>query len=202
MDFVEVGTCDFETLIQNASDVTFGLSIEGIKSFLDKLPDKPNVKKIHRIVSDHEGEAKIFSVRSDLLYRLPEWVRGSNSIHEPHPIVLRWLKQNGLPTDIFESHVVQQSTLFNILMEYDVDSIDFLKIDAEGHDEVILKRFLKDINTHHKQNLLPRKMQFECNELHTTESVSGMIEILNTYNYHVVKKNNYDVMLEWKIEPI
>ena len=56
VDFVEVGTCDFDTLIEKATDSTFGLSIEGIKSFLDKLPNKPNIKKINCIISDCCGE--------------------------------------------------------------------------------------------------------------------------------------------------
>ena len=45
-DFIEVGTSDFDTLIQDATDNCIGLCIEPIKFYLDRLPNKPNVKKI------------------------------------------------------------------------------------------------------------------------------------------------------------
>lgn len=200
VDFVEIGTCDFDTLIERADDTTKGLSIEGIKMFLDKLPNKPNVKKINCLVSDCDGIDVIYSVNPDLFHKLPEWVRGSNSISKPHPIVMRWLSQNKLPTDIFVKHKVNKKTLYNILKENNITRIKYLKIDAEGHDEVILKSFLKDININSQQNLLPDKIQFERNgELHTKESIETMIEILLTYDYHVDKlideNVNHDVVM-------
>jgi hypothetical protein len=194
LDFVEVGTCDFDTLIEKADDNTYGLSIEGIKMFLEKLPDKPNVKKINCLVSDCEGTDVIYSIRPELFPKLPEWVRGSNSISKPHPIVMRWLNQNKLPTDIFVKHIVNKKTLYNILKENNITGINYLKIDAEGHDEVILKSFLKDINIHSRQELLPYKIQFERNgELHTKQSIETMIEILVTYDYIVDELIDEDV---------
>jgi hypothetical protein len=40
-DFIEIGTSDFETLLQESSGV--GLSIEPLKFYLDNLPNKDNV---------------------------------------------------------------------------------------------------------------------------------------------------------------
>ena len=195
VDFVEVGTCDFDTLIENATDVTFGLSIEGIKSFLDKLPDKPNVKKINCIISDCEGDEYIYTVHPDLYTKFPEWVRGSNSIAKPHPIVVRWLTQNKLPLDVFVRYKVPKKTLYNVLQENNISSIDYLKVDTEGHDELILKKFISDINEHSNFKLFPRKIQFESNELHKDEDVKEMIGLLEQCNYKFISRG-FDVVME------
>ena len=50
-DFIEIGTSDFDTLIQKCSDDSVGLSIEPLKSHLDRLLNKPNVKKARKPVN-------------------------------------------------------------------------------------------------------------------------------------------------------
>lgn len=49
LDFIEIGTSDFETLIQTCDDNTYGLSIEPIKKYIDRLPNRPNVVKINAV---------------------------------------------------------------------------------------------------------------------------------------------------------
>lgn len=194
LDFVEIGTCDFDTLIEKADNVTFGISIEPIQLFLNKLPDKPNVQKINCLISNCEGIDDIYTVRPELYSKLPEWVRGSNSISHPHPIVTRWLKQNQLPLDIFTKYTVRKTTLYTILTENNICSIDFLKIDAEGHDEIILEKFISDIKLHNNYKLLPKKIQFESNELHTEENILEIIQLLESLGYTLVSKG-FDVVM-------
>ena len=47
LHFIEVGTSDFDTLIQVAKPETAGISIEPIKYYLDRLPNPPNVIKMN-----------------------------------------------------------------------------------------------------------------------------------------------------------
>ena len=54
-DFIEIGTSDFHTLIESATDKTIGLSIEPIKTYLDRLPNKENVFKVQAAVSDSDS---------------------------------------------------------------------------------------------------------------------------------------------------
>ena len=57
-DFIEIGTAFFDTLIEKATDEQYGLSIEPVKEYLDKLPDKQYVTKINGAVvadEDHAG---------------------------------------------------------------------------------------------------------------------------------------------------
>lgn len=50
IDFLEIGTSDVETLIESCDEDSFGISIEPLKYYLDKLPDKKNVKKLNLAV--------------------------------------------------------------------------------------------------------------------------------------------------------
>ena len=43
-NFIEIGTADFDTVIEHATDNIVGLTIEPIKYYIDKLPLKKNVK--------------------------------------------------------------------------------------------------------------------------------------------------------------
>ena len=84
-DFIEIGTSDFETLIEQDNNQK-GISIEPIQYYLDKLPNNPNVIKSNHAISNIEGEIKIFWITPEDIkkYNLPWWVRGCNSVNEPH----------------------------------------------------------------------------------------------------------------------
>ncbi len=58
-DFVEIGTSDFDTLIQTATDTTRGLSIEPVRHYLDRLPSPAGVKKIWAGVSADNVKARL-----------------------------------------------------------------------------------------------------------------------------------------------
>lgn len=51
-DFVEIGTSNFDTLIEKADDNILGISVDIIKYYIDKLPNKKNVKKYNIGISD------------------------------------------------------------------------------------------------------------------------------------------------------
>jgi len=48
LDFIEIGTSDFNTLIQAAGPNTRGLSIDPISLYIDRLPNRPGCKKSTR----------------------------------------------------------------------------------------------------------------------------------------------------------
>ena len=51
LDFLEIGTSNFDTLIQLADNKTVGISVEPIKYYLDSLPSPANVLKINAAIS-------------------------------------------------------------------------------------------------------------------------------------------------------
>jgi len=132
-NFIEIGTSDFDTLIQQCSDDQTGLSIEPIGYYLNRLPDKPNVKKIQAAVSSEEGFLDIYYISDENIqtYALPFWVRGSNSINKPHAYTM-----SQIGTKIYDRLVtiekVRTITWKTLIKDYDVSSIEFLKIDTEG----------------------------------------------------------------------
>lgn len=40
LDFIEIGTSDFDTLIESSNDNTHGISIDPVNIYLNKLPTK------------------------------------------------------------------------------------------------------------------------------------------------------------------
>ena len=44
-DFIEIGTSDFDTLIETSNDDTVGISIEPINYYINRLPNKKNIVK-------------------------------------------------------------------------------------------------------------------------------------------------------------
>ena len=87
-DFIEIGTSDFDTLIEHAEDNTVGLSVEPIKHYLDNLPTKLKVKKINCAIAfdNIEKLCNVYYLSEEVIkqYRLKKWLRGCNSINDYH----------------------------------------------------------------------------------------------------------------------
>tara|TARA_Y100001949_G_scaffold171530_1_gene174140 strand:+ start:2851 stop:3495 length:645 start_codon:yes stop_codon:yes gene_type:complete len=148
-DFIEIGTCDGDTLIQKANGKQKGISIDPMGHYLDNLPDKENCIKICVAISNKEEEVDIFYITEDDIkkHNLPSWVRGSNSLYQPHPFVLTLLsaesEQHPIPEPLDPDKVITKGKiktrrLKSIIDEYKIDGIKILKIDAEKTDDIIL----------------------------------------------------------------
>lgn len=191
--FVEVGTSDFETLIQECKDCTEqGISVEPIRTYLDRLPNKPNVRKVNVALSDTNGSAKFFHIPPEIIEKqgFPLWMKGCNSIHVPHPTVYNTLKHwNYNPMDFIVSQIVPIWTPEKLIETYSITSVGFLKLDCEGHDGVVLNSWLDCASNN--INLLPQTIEFETNELGSSEE-------------HVQKKKVVDrlVQIGYKLDKI
>ena len=148
-DFIEIGTSDFDTLIENAGNNKRGISIDPIQYFLDRLPDRKNCTKICAAISDEEGEADLYYIPEENIkkYDLPSFVRGSASLYNRHPFILTLLaneaEDNRLPEvldpdDVIVKIKVKVTRLKSIVDQHNVEEIKILKIDAEGTDGKIL----------------------------------------------------------------
>ena len=86
LDFLEIGTSDVDTLIQECDDNTVGISVEPIKYYIDKLPNKKNVIKVNSAITGDNvpknTKIKIFYIPFDIIINenLPIYLRGCNSI--------------------------------------------------------------------------------------------------------------------------
>jgi FkbM family methyltransferase len=212
LDFLEIGTSDFHTEIQKANPETVGISIEPVKYYLDKLPNKKNCRKYNLAISDKNGESKVYYMSEANIkkYKFPSWVKGCNTINSYHPTVIKQINKKSLNIeDLIDSYFVKVMTLYSFLDKENIGGIFYLKIDTEGHDIIILNKFLDDIekiNTNHKigkdldklsNELLPNKLLFESNVLTKKSKVKKIIERLEDFGYHLLKSGN-DTLMELK----
>ena len=195
-DFIEIGTSDFDTLIQTCKDDAIGLSIEPIKMYIDKLPDKKNVKKLNIAVSSHIGEIKVFYIKPEIIekYKLMECLRGCNTINNYHPAALYVVKDMHKlnPDEIFTIDTVQVKDIKTVFMENNVEGCTYFKVDTEGHDCVILNSLFDYCE--HNNNCLPKKILFESNHLTPVKDVDAIVDKAIQLGY-IVQSRGHDTVL-------
>lgn len=167
VEIVEIGTSDFWTEAGQKD----GLFIEPIKEYYDRLGD---CRKENVAISNYEGEIEIYYIPSEVIYsnNIPKGLRGCNSVGHPHPTVV-----NLGFGEYVKKEVVKVSRIKPILDKHGITDIEFLKIDTEGHDTIILNDFLDTCD------IRPRKIQFESNTLSSFEDVNNAVERLMKLGY-------------------
>ncbi len=182
-DFIEIGTSDFETEIQECSEDSVGLSIEPISYYLQKLPNKKNVTKINCAVSNYDGKIKIFYISEENIkkHNYPDFLRGCNSVEKVHPVLKGSFFNINVPDELITCEEVEVKTLKTIFKNYFVESINHLKLDTEGHDCTILDSYYDLCVENH--NLFANKISFENNELTNQQHLATIIEKFKSFNY-------------------
>lgn len=190
-DFIEIGTSDFDALIQKANDQTIGLSIEPLGHYLDRLPSPARVRKICAAVNPANlcEEVFVYWIPDDVLikHNLPNWLRGCNSINRMH--------QQHLGMNL--QHLVKVSRVPSLPVSYlwsmnQVQNVNFLKLDTEGCDA--------DILIHLHQHILkqacpwPRNIMFEGNCLTQRAKVDQVVTLYAGQGY-VTRDNGNDVTM-------
>jgi FkbM family methyltransferase len=191
-DYIEIGTSDFETLVEYMPDEKIGLSIEPIAFYLNNLPNKKNNQKLNLAISDSDYKTNIYYIPPSEIekYNLPEWIKGCNSIDKPHPSVLSFLESNKIG-HIYVNDEIECISFDTLIKRFSIGEVDLLKIDTEGNDITILKNLLKT-------NLRPKKILFEANSLYSEDQILDILDILENENYHIVHRdfNNITVRLK------
>lgn len=183
LDFIEIGTCDFAAEILRCSGDTHGISVEPIAEYLNRLPNLPNVRKINAAISNYNGDAYIYYIdESDIArYNLSYTVKGLNMLGAPHPTVLRYLSDKGVEHSIIKRRCVPVISVVSLLDG--VNSIQYLKIDTEGHDSIILNALLDYIAD--KPYLRPKHIYFESNSLTPLRVRRMLVNRLRATGYSV-----------------
>ena len=192
-DFIEIGTSNFDTLIQTATDTTVGLSIEPIQYYLDQLPNPTRVKKLNCAVSrTNQNEIlEVYYVPEGLVKEnsLPGWLRGCNSVGEYH------VQHIALKVEhLVQKHPVPCIPISEIFDQYDVSELDYLKIDTEGSDCAIMLHLSEYLKTQ-PTSKYPKKILFETNELAVPAQVEQVKKTFIELGYRVAHAG-YDTILE------
>jgi len=168
VDFIEIGTSDFDTYVEQCLDTEIGFCIEPLKVYLDRLPNKPNVKKINCAISfdNSEAEIKIYFIPDEILkkHNLPQELKGCNRIGDYH-----YQHKTRKIEHLVEISKVLQIPISKFLEENKIRGIKFLKIDTEGGDCYILNNLLSYLENK-TIDYYPKKIKFETNKL-TSESL-------------------------------
>ena len=147
-DFIEIGSCDFDTLVEKADDQKYGISIDVMQHYLDRLPEPKNCKKICVAISDTEDEeVELHYIPEDLIekHKLPGWVHGGPRLYDRHPFLLILLNYDEYkidPDEVYKTKTVKTKRLKTIVDENNVTGIKILKIDTEGMDDRIIIDYL------------------------------------------------------------
>ena len=175
--FIEIGSCDFDTNIPLIETGNWkGIMIEpsphyfdSLTKIVEKIKHKENLTLDNNVISDYEGEIKF----KTSLYTKDLWVRGISSVSDVNhkgeklfdiPINKKFVdKELSLPC----------TTLDKIIEKYNIDKIDYLKIDAEGHEMNILDCY--------SWSILPDIIKLE----HTHIDDINISNILQTKDYIV-----------------
>jgi hypothetical protein len=193
-DFIEIGTSNFDTLIETADDYTVGLSIEPIGYYLDQLPNRANVKKLDIAVARNNkfGFMDVYYVPERVIRArgLPDWLRGCNSVGDYHPKHIELSVRDLVQIDTVE--LIPVGELFNC---YNVTELDYLKIDTEGADCEIMQHLCEFLKTE-PTTRYPKKILFESNELADQCEVEMVKAEFISLGY-CVTKSGYDTVLEY-----
>lgn len=184
-DFIEIGTSDFATLTGKAKAGVCGIAVEPVKEHLDRIPSPAGVIKVNAAVSNTDGSLNIHYIPRQVIDErgLPKWIRGCNSINAPHPTVVRYLSKRNIALDIIRTAEVPVISVSTLFATHDVASVDYMKVDTEGHDTVIVNALL---DTPHR----PKKIRFESNALSDKEAVRTLCERLTLAGYSITPGPN------------
>lgn len=191
-NFIEIGTSNFDTLIQTCNDDEIGISVDAVKYYIDQLPEKTNVKKINVGISDSNSTLDVYYIPEDVIEknRLQKWFKGCNCIGRYHPLHVKHNVKHLCQIDTVD--VITPAKLF---IDNQVKNVGYLKIDTEGHDCIILKSLYSYIKFLPKY-FYPNKILFETNENAVKEDVDEVLILFNNLGYKIISRG-YDTIIEF-----
>lgn len=189
IDFIEIGTSHFETLIQESNDNIKGISIDPIKYYLDKLPNKLNVKKLQLAISNIKKKGYIYYIPHYLIKKLnlPEWYYGCNKLDDYHPYHIK----NNLK-EYVEKEEIEVISIIELLYKNKIKKIKYLKIDTEGHDCIILENLYEYIKYLPKK-FYPDIIIFES-QMTEKKNVDNIKNKFINIDYKIIK-DDWDIIM-------
>lgn len=125
--FLEIGTCDFRTLNYLSDYGWRGVIVEPVKKYLNNIEQKPNVHYLNYAVDVKSGTNTIRMAPEELVNQDYDYA-GMSSLCSTNPL-------------LSEEMVINTITFDKIIDLCDITQIDYLKIDTEGYDWVLLQVF-------------------------------------------------------------
>ena len=189
-DFIEIGTSNFNTIVEECPEDSVGLCVEPMKHYLNQLPEKKNVTKACYAIKGvgEKQKSKIHFIPEETIDRLnlPSWLKGCNTIGMASP---HFARHEG----VIETEEVDVISVQDLFEKYSVSGAECIKIDTEGFDMDILRGILIYMQSE-KEFQKPKWIQFEGNSIINAIHAS-LIRDFAEFNYdfeYLGYKNNYD----------
>ena len=162
--FIEIGSCDFGTLNHFPSKGGWnGVIVDPIKKYLDNIEKSDNVRYVNSAISDDRGAKKMYVFNDDIVNSDRDFA-GMSTMY---------------PTDsnmkYMDEVMVNSITYKDLLESNNIERVDYLKIDTEGHDMNILKTVIFE------GHLRPSIIKIE----HKHCDLKEMSDFLVNNNYHI-----------------
>ena len=195
-DYIEIGTSNFDTMCQENPNLV-GISIEPVDVYLKLLPNHDSVIRLNCAISKYKGQGEVFYVHPDDIdeYNLPEWLKGCNSFNALHPSTSWELEKREL-THLVRKKVVEVLTWKDLVERYDITKVEFLKIDTEGHDLIIINSILDLMEK--QPTILPEEIFFESNILINEEELKIILKRLTYFGYDIIFSNSENTLVRKK----
>lgn len=198
-DFVDIGTCDFDTSIEVANEHQKVLLVEPLKFYLDRLPSSINIIKSNLAVGNYNGLVEVKYVPEQVIeqYSLPTWLKGCSCIGEYHYSMIRCFQENNIPLSLVQTYKVEIIKFQELCSRFNIESIEYLKIDTEGHEQYILPDVLDVI----RQGVQIKQIKFENQEVVGNKPfLDALVEDFIKIGYIILEKNSLDTILT--LQPI
>jgi FkbM family methyltransferase len=196
-DYVDIGTCDFDTSFDHSSnpqDYNF-LFVDPLDFYLDHYKNHSNVTLECAAISNRTGTCTVYYVPGEICekHNLPWYIKGCSSIDKKHSTVERVLREMDLDPNLIHSKTVNVITFDMLCNKHNITSINYLKIDTEGHEEFIMP----DVLTSIKNGMKITTIRFE-NQAVLGNKVFLDNLLLKFYDigYRLVGKSEMDVIIE------
>ena len=189
-DYIEIGTCDWDVMSMTKPQLK-GIIIEPIKLYLDNIPYNKNVIKINSAISNEDKTDYMFYIPPNTIEKnnIVNCFRGMNKLGTFHMGHV----SNNLINNVEKEECIVQ-TYFTLLNKLNVSYVDFLKIDTEGHDCLIINNILDNLELY-PTYILPQYIYFENNSLTDIKIRTDTIYRLWQHGYvHIFTQNDNTFM--------
>ena len=165
--FLEIGSCDFNTLNHFADYGWEGCIVDPMSEYLNNLEIKAGVNYVNYGIDSKDGERTIYFAPESVVEKDRDFAGMSTFVSA---------KERGWGDQVLtESKTIRTMTFQTLIKNYNIKKIDFLKIDTEGYDFEILKMFPWELN-----ELNPSLIKVESK--HSSEK--EIKKFLNSKGYH------------------
>jgi len=176
--FLEIGSCDFDTLSHLSHYGWRGVILEPIPENFNNIKFEENVHYINAAIYPTDGITTMYTATKELKQADSDF-KGMSTLLEG---------SNEILTEKVEVKTICFNTLFRVT---NITEIDYLKIDTEGYDGEVLQMFPWDV-------CKPKYIKFESEHLSTMRvNLNDTLSLLHHHGYHteVDKHNTYAIKL-------